>query len=85
MSKEVYYRQCVLRKGNATTTSWIPEKFAEVGKVLKLKGDDESWDDDWVVHSVHARLPESQLPDYHADIKGFRKRSGDGEEKLQVP
>jgi hypothetical protein len=53
--------------------------------VLKLKDDDGKWDDGWVVDAVHARLPDSQLPDYHADIKGFRKRSGDSEEKLQVP
>lgn len=34
----VYYRQCLMRRGHQRKqTSWIPEEFAKVGKVLRLK------------------------------------------------
>lgn len=29
--------------------AWIPEKFANVGKYIKIKNDDGSWDDGWLV------------------------------------
>jgi hypothetical protein len=51
--KQLYYRQCTLRKklevGYLEQTSWIPEPFCKEGKVLKLKEDDV-WDDGWVVY-----------------------------------
>jgi hypothetical protein len=45
------YTQCVLRKGDAETVSFIPSKFAKVGSVLKLE-DNGQWDDGWRVISV---------------------------------
>jgi len=48
------YKQCVLRRGSVEQTSWIPEKFAVIGKTLKLKIGDE-WDDGWVVKFVSER------------------------------
>jgi hypothetical protein len=81
MTKEIYYRQCILRRGHTVTTSWIPERFAEAGKVLKLKDDDGEWQNGWVVQSVHARLGESRIPDSHLDIKRHRKKTGDDEPK----
>ena len=47
----MYYRQCELKRGETRMTSWIPEEFAKVGKVLKLKDVDG-----WVVFSVGERL-----------------------------
>lgn len=47
-----YYRQCSLRKGNVQQISYIPEKFAIVGKILKLKQDDDTWEDGWEVRSA---------------------------------
>ena len=35
--------------------AWIPDKFAVVGKILKLKNDDKEWEDGWVVMSVGKR------------------------------
>ncbi len=29
--------------------AWIPEKFAVVGKYIKIKRDDGTWDDGWEV------------------------------------
>ena len=54
-----FSRQCFLvnrsRNHQKVKTSWIPEKFAEVGKVLKLKEGDE-WEDGWEVVHVGSRL-----------------------------
>jgi hypothetical protein len=47
----MFYRQCCLERKGTRTTSWIPEEFAKVGKVLKLKEEDG-----WVVKSVGDRL-----------------------------
>jgi hypothetical protein len=53
MSKEVkFYRQCSLRKGNVTRVSWIPDCFAEVGKVLQLRSPKGVWDNGWVVETA---------------------------------
>lgn len=53
-----HYRQCRLLKGDAVTTSWIPEKFAKKGKYLKLRKNNE-WVDGWLVVEVgDTRQPE---------------------------
>ncbi len=82
MSKTTYYRQCHMAKPTKTgkweQTSWIPEKFAVVGKVLKLKDMDGNWDNGWVVETAsQTRLADDMLPDYHSEIKGHRKATGD--------
>ena len=51
------YRQCqlvkILPKEKQHLTSWIPEEFARVGAVLKLKDNDSGeWDNDWKVALV---------------------------------
>ena len=62
MSKYKAY-QCKLQKLVGKTTSevvsWIPEKFAVVGKVVKIRDDKtDEWSDGWVVASVSDRLME---------------------------
>lgn len=84
---DTYYKQCELVKkvGPSTLTqvSWIPEKFAIKGKVLKLK-EGQNWDDHWIVCSVSdARRLEKHLPDPHIDIKRHRKNTGDSMPKEQ--
>ena len=63
------YRQCVLKKGNLTQVSYIPEKYAEVDHILKLKGDDG-----WLVVFAGELV---DPPDVHKQIKGHRKNTGD--------
>ena len=78
MNKKIYYRQCVLEKENMTTVSWIPEKYAEKGKYLKLKNENGEWENGWVVKCASAdRVEESYLPDSHQQIKDHRKKTGD--------
>lgn len=81
--KETYYRQCKLVKGNMHQTSWIPEKFAILNKVLKLK-ENGKWVDGWVVEKVSkTKLADSMLPDYHQEIKDHRKATGDNLPKIK--
>jgi hypothetical protein len=49
MKKETNYIQCSLKKKDSHHMAWIPEKFAIVGKFIKIKKDDETWDDGWEV------------------------------------
>jgi len=37
-----YYRQCTLKQGNVSTTAWVPEEGAEVGKSFLFKDDREA-------------------------------------------
>ena len=50
------YSQCKLRKGNLNQVTWIPSKFAKVGKVLRLKDDDG-----WVVTEIWKTEPEEYV------------------------
>ena len=38
--KKIIYTQCLLRKDGYEQVAYIPQKFATVGRMLRLKGDD---------------------------------------------
>jgi len=77
MSKKNYYRQCRLRKESyLDQVSWIPEQFAVVNKIVKLRNEGEAWDDGWKVTGVgNTRL--SELPHAEGLIRSHRKATGD--------
>jgi len=82
MSKQQYYIQCTLQKrtpnSRITQIAWIPEKFVIKDKVLKIRDQNDEWDDGWVVMSDGgARKEEKQLPDYRSMIRGHRRKTGD--------
>lgn len=82
MAKVTYYRQCRLSKkiptGEKRQMSWIPEEFAVLNKVLKLRDSDGKWEDGWVVtEASQTRLAHQDVPDYHDGIKSHRKATGD--------
>lgn len=70
------YRQCYLeRKINNTLecqTCWIPNKFAKVGRVLKIK--DGEWTDGWIVKFVGKS---GSAPNVRKQIKSHRRNTGD--------
>ena len=83
MARVVHYRHCRLVKpvatGEQVLVSWIPEGFAQVGRVLKVK-DAGAWDDGWVVREVwSSRLPAAQVPDFHELSKAHLRATGDAE------
>lgn len=82
--KKSFYRQCRLTKtvGVATCVmvSWIPDRFAMVNKVLRLRDEDKVWDDGWVVRVVGSgRRHEDDLPDFHELSKAHLRATGDAE------
>lgn len=72
MSKDKFYVQCRLNKpspegGTSYRTAWIPEKFAQEGRILKLKiGED--WSDGWKVIDTWGRKSSKEMSErsrYH--------------------
>lgn len=82
------YIQCVLKKSEFDKvlyqTSWIPAKFAILGKFLKLK-ENNSWDNGWEIISLGSIKKEKELPDSYIDIKQHRKKTGDSLPKKKNP
>ncbi len=80
------YRQCRLVKtesGTTTeTTSWLSVRFAQVGRVVGLKNDDDEWVEGWVVKQVSE--PEPEPPDSRAAIRAHRNRTGDSAPKRRA-
>lgn len=81
MSK-IKYCQCKLvRKianGDSIITSYIPQKYAKIGKTIKLRDDMVNvWTEGWVVESVGEPVDEDMVPDYRKGIREHRKRTGD--------
>lgn len=88
MAKIVNYKQCKLEKkvenGTKHIVSYIPEQFAVVGKVLKLRDSDKVWENGWVVKSAgNNAIPEKEIVDAHQTIKGHRKMTGDADPKVK--
>lgn len=77
MAKKIRYRQCRLtsptERGQVETVSYLPTKFAKVGRTVGLKDDD--FERTWTVTS--AGPVTDNPPDAHALIKGHRKMTGD--------
>jgi len=56
MAKRIVYRQCKLKLGSYTDTAWIPEKFAQKGKYLEIKGKNG-----WQVVEVGDRMSKDDI------------------------
>ena len=69
-----FHRQCKLIKGDATTVSWLPEEFAIVNKLVKLK-DNGVWVDGWKVEFVGTKLPTKYVINRSQDYNNTRKAS----------
>lgn len=72
-----WYRQCALEKpttkGNMVQISWIPDKFAKIGKFLKLL-ENGVWENGWMVASVGGRQTRDERVDRRKDHE--RQREG---------
>ncbi len=68
------HMHCVLRRvDGAKQVSFIPEKFAEIGRFLKLKNDGE-WSNGWEVINVYPPLIDSEVVQARSrDYKSHRK------------
>lgn len=53
------YRQCSLVNGRGRRrVAWIPDRFATVGRLLRLK-DGGEWSNGWRVERVFSALPDA--------------------------
>lgn len=72
------YTQCRLRKntqdGFTETITWIPEKYAKLNEILKLKNNG-IWDDGWLV--VHVGQTKEEIPFYKILIRKHKQNTGD--------
>jgi hypothetical protein len=62
---QTFYRQCKLVNRKSAQTAWIPERFAVMNMVLRLRINN-IWEDGWKVVEVWQLVPESELPDSHS-------------------
>ena len=70
-----YYCQCKLRKKldedrYQIDVGWIPDKFAKIGRCLKIKRDGV-WDEGWEVIEVGSR---KEIEDVEAGERDFLKQ-----------
>lgn len=66
-----FYRQCALSRNLVREEAWIPESFARVGKVLKIKGED-GWH---VLRVSDTRLSEDYIKEHRDDYRYQREAS----------
>ena len=70
-----FYKQCKLQRKTSFVTTWVPKKFAILGKFLKIKEGDV-WEDGWKVISVGtAMLDEDTVISNSQDYRQTRKAS----------
>lgn len=70
-----YFRQCEMRSQQTVQVAWIPEKFAEIGRVL-IFGKRTPDAPRWTVTTVsNMRLEESYLVAHERDYKTQRQAS----------
>ena len=65
-----FHVQCKLQKGTLVQYSWIPEKFAKVGKYIKLKNDNG-----WKVIETYSRELSKFVSERQMDYKHQREVS----------
>ena len=51
VKKSIMFKQCTLERGNVVVVSWLPVKFAQKGRYLRLK-DGGKWTNGWLVTEV---------------------------------
>lgn len=72
------YVQCLLKKNLLNNvikmkTSWIPEQFANVGKVLKLKNKNNQWNDGWIVEKIFGECDKKTIEENERNYTIHRK------------
>ena len=81
MTQQMMYRRCELTKrvpdGVLIQQSWIPSKFAVVGRIVGLKNGAGEWEEDWRVDwASDVERPENVLVARSRDH--FKHQKNDG-------
>lgn len=71
-----YHRQCKLihLDSHAKMISWIPDQFACVGNLVKLKNNGK-WEENWVIEEIFDKLPTDTVMKRKDDYKKQRRAS----------
>ena len=58
-------------------TSWIPKKYAVIGRYVRLKtdNDDHPWDDGWEVMETYTEMDSKTVVERSMDYRRTRKAS----------
>jgi hypothetical protein len=72
---ESFHVQCRMKRKNANQTSYIPEQFARVGNIVKLKDQNGVWEDGWVIFQCGPRVLSAVVNERGQDYKRTRKAS----------
>ena len=72
-----FYYQCEMKKKINDTSyivdvAWIPAKFAKIGKWVKIKQENGTWDDGWQITYVGAKQKEEIVKDRERDYLNQR-------------
>jgi len=70
------YKQCKLRKGKATITTWAHVNVAKKGKQIMVKRGN-FWEFDWIIEEVYHDIviDEDRLDELKSDHRNQRKVS----------
>ena len=69
------HTQCNLHRGDERYTAWVPSNIAIKGRTVKLKNEDGTWDENWIVNEVFTTLPSKIVNERSQDYKKTRKAS----------
>jgi hypothetical protein len=77
--KKYFMKQCTLEKHKSDrtikTVSWIPEKFAELGRIVDIKQDGK-WSKGWKVGNINPMKQfNTTMAERSQDYKNTRKAS----------
>lgn len=75
--KDANYKQCHLQKGETHHMAWIPEQFAVVGKFVKIKNNDGSWNDGWQVKAASEGVQSASDADRLSQVHKKTRRASD--------
>ena len=74
-----FHRQCRLSRQNKgkmeTITTWLPEEFAKIGKVLELETSGGEWENGWAICEVFSRKKTKEVAERERDYKKHRLNS----------
>ncbi len=69
-AKFMRYKHCLMLRGTTYQMAWIPEKFATVGKYVKLKDQDG-----WKIEQAYTSAPEDYVLSHRDDHMHTREFS----------
>lgn len=70
-----HHTQCRLRKGDIETVGWIESHLAVVGKPVRMKLDDGTWETGWNVIEVWTTAPSEVVKERERDYLRQREAS----------